>query len=456
MLKNEFTLEDQYSADKFCFSVVKADFISPNEYANIKNGSIYVNLSLIKNAPNDAAIAAVLPHEIAHVTMNHRNLDYHQKVLAEMEILATYKEEIEQSIDSLYKMTKIKLIRDIGRNAKNISEAGYPQLVEDINEFYGNDFLFLIGQYYKRSISRKEYYQFLFSSLKFMSNEFTKISMDIISLDQVWEDTYYQAKSIVKSIHQLENLYNSEQARLDELELEFSNWQDDIISNGQFASKSWKEEEADNVGLEIYYWAGYEWSSYHWFNSYFLSDINSCLLDYQESRVLPSRGPGAHPTPCWRFLNIHYTELEAHEEYLPWSANLQISEESPALSALKNLIDEPYNEPRISDRLTPNDVSDIASISISVSEDGEILMIVDSTTDLYCQYIEVSASFSSGQPGIYVQSLKEIVIPSGVQHIFEIGKDFRNFFNAKYSSADNLRYHCDEISFLSSTNKKKI
>ncbi len=71
MLRNPETFTGDYAPETFCFAVSEASGLNAN--ADPATGLVTVRADMIRMSPNtDDALAAVISHELAHVTMQHR------------------------------------------------------------------------------------------------------------------------------------------------------------------------------------------------------------------------------------------------------------------------------------------------------------------------------------------------------------------------------------------------
>jgi hypothetical protein len=93
---------------------------------------------------------------------------------------------------------------------------------------------------------------------------------------------------------------------------------------------NWMEAEADQVALELVLKAGYyvdaskDGFKAEIANRYGKAKIDECETMLESLKIgvsteLPDRGIISHPSPCWRMINVGYTELKIHEaHYAPW------------------------------------------------------------------------------------------------------------------------------------------
>ncbi|HYX31468.1 MAG TPA: M48 family metalloprotease [Oligoflexus sp.] len=76
--KNPNTFKGPYSPTAFCVQFKTNDPVlgstSPNASANPGSGLLTFNAPVLSEVPNDASLAAVIAHELAHVTIRVWNL----------------------------------------------------------------------------------------------------------------------------------------------------------------------------------------------------------------------------------------------------------------------------------------------------------------------------------------------------------------------------------------------
>jgi hypothetical protein len=101
---------------------------------------------------------------------------------------------------------------------------------------------------------------------------------------------------------------------------------------------NWREQEADEVGLEIYLRAGFKWSDFPWLHAKGLKpdEMERCRKDHIEKNVEPTRGDDTHPENCWRVFDIMVTEARFHkEDYAAFVNNSKVSIADSKLSEIK-------------------------------------------------------------------------------------------------------------------------
>ena len=91
------------------------------------------------------------------------------------------------------------------------------------------------------------------------------------------------------------------------------------FEDGPDALLNWKEQEADEVGMELMYRSGFDISEApkFWYNMMAANKMNpeKCLKDISEGKLEP-RGKGTHPHPCYRYNDLNHKETTKHlEEY---------------------------------------------------------------------------------------------------------------------------------------------
>ena len=83
------------------------------------------------------------------------------------------------------------------------------------------------------------------------------------------------------------------------------------FEDGPDALLNWKEQEADEVGMELAYRSGFDISEApkFWYNMMAANEMNpeKCLKDISEGKLEP-RGKGTHPHPCYRYNDLNHKE----------------------------------------------------------------------------------------------------------------------------------------------------
>lgn len=104
-------------------------------------------------------------------------------------------------------------------------------------------------------------------------------------------------------------------------------------------SFNWREQEADEVGYELYFRAGFEPSEMSGFERSLIveEEYQKCLDDRVKLKVLPTRGTRSHPEHCWRIYDRMVLEPEFDEDvYAPLMENAKTVTLFPGeLDALK-------------------------------------------------------------------------------------------------------------------------
>jgi predicted SprT family Zn-dependent metalloprotease len=316
---NSGTFQGLFDPSHFCLKLKQDDEI--NGLAYINNGEIHLTKGLIRAAESDADIAAVLAHELAHITMDHRYEREHEKVLTgskvnELQAQLTAKQDeyrlqkanyyseliaiIQKDLTFLDKLANLKSspwlkysIADM-RGLLSATEPSLLQkagLIDDLNNVRGQ--------------------------LDYEEDDKTTMESDKtwISLRTILSRSDQELKPIQDSLADLNR-------KLNELP------RDELIGDGPGAAKNWKEQEADEVGYEFYLRAGFRPDRFTQIHNILMAQSRSdseceALLS---SGQLPARGFASHPSSCWRIHNINQRETMAHAEaYKPYMNNAKVS-----------------------------------------------------------------------------------------------------------------------------------
>lgn len=236
MENNPASFRGDFAPNKFCFDAIDDERFGGSA---AHTGRIRLTIGMIAASENDAQVAAVIAHELAHVTMGHVYGALHPIVESQPRWGELYEHSI-RIYDALEKQEEL-LNRTSGDEQRQIQER-----------------------------------------IAALNRELQLISDEMIEF----------ASSILGS--------------------------QEIVAN-------WKEQEADEVGYELYLRAGFLPSQFGWFFSSTQSEeersrCQAILAEAQNNPVLaPYRGTEAHPHFCWRLYNIDILEAIAHrEDYAPF------------------------------------------------------------------------------------------------------------------------------------------
>jgi predicted SprT family Zn-dependent metalloprotease len=325
---NSGTFQGVLDPSHFCLKLKEDDEI--NGLAYIDNGEIHLTKGLIRAVEYDADIAAVLAHELAHITMDHRYELEHEKVQAGSKVnelraqLATKQDEYRAQKAGYYPEL-IVIIQKDPAFLDSLAQLKAPWLkysIEDIRELLStaepslqqkagliDDLYSVRGQLDYEESDRKS----------------LETSSSWISIRTILSRSDQELKPIQDKLAELND-------SLDDLP------RDDLIGDGPGAARNWKEQEADEVGFEFYLRAGFRPDRFTRIHNILMAQSRSdreceSLLSAGQ---LPTRGAASHPSSCWRIHNINQRETMAHAEaYKPFMNNTKLSVTEGKLDEIK-------------------------------------------------------------------------------------------------------------------------
>ena len=322
---NQSHLAPEFHDSKFCFSIINSTAVNASASYS---GEIRFSIGLFAMAENDAQVATILAHEMAHVFSGHqggrihpdmKNVDTYKKLLGMLESMMTataaagnaFNKEMHKHSDVLIDIPK----------AQEFLHAflEFDELLVDPSELKSFDLKrdILIPARSHKPVetnfipSKKDS---LASLIPFGINVYAKV----LSLPEDLKSRYLEIEQPLMDAYQ--DLLTKKWAEKDHdrkiAALELKHLGKEIAAN-------WREQEADEVGLEMYLRAGFdvdEWTNtFEMVRSHRLKTIQSIpdlSPEQLESMIhqLESceRGYETHPTLCWRGENIR-GELKKHK-----------------------------------------------------------------------------------------------------------------------------------------------
>ncbi len=303
MDKNGETFVGQYSKEKFCFALKNTQEV--NASAKPHNGRVEFMKGIFDNLHSDAEVAAVLGHELAHITLNHA-LNSPPEVRNSAEWL---------NLQSAFRKSVIPVLEAARSLFRNMRDAESSPIMAEIRKRISTDQIrqfedrFGSGDY-RYAISLFVAYQNLFTSVKGMAlemngaseiaNFITEIDKQVPILESAWQRNTVLIEEIDSTEYRLTGSYER--------------------------SINWREQDADEAGYELYLLAGFDRYAYTEFqknlsfggNSPNYSDCERML----ENGKVPDRGFESHPQACWRKFDIEILESANHQaDYAPLYSN---------------------------------------------------------------------------------------------------------------------------------------
>jgi hypothetical protein len=339
MQKNPNTFAGPYAPGYFCFVII--DGGSVNASASVESRTIFVNKSLLAmDHLKDADVAAVLAHELAHITMQHklrepdaadlppdydaiegkRRLNARAKWIAAVEasranlVRQAYRSGVFGDAATLMRDSSILLrirsanppqtpkIFDNAAKALIRLMADYPEVIAAPNAQILKSWQFLD----RMTIHLDELTESSSSLLNYINN-----GSEICMMNQECRD-----KKILRNLIQFStSKIKPEIAKTCDLELPMA---DDPNYYPPYVQ--WAEQQADEVGFELYLRAGLHPDRFTTYMEQMMKangSFESCLEKIKQQNTTPDRAGSdiadAHPAYCFRYHDIKVAEMSNHE-----------------------------------------------------------------------------------------------------------------------------------------------
>ena len=347
-------IPSQFGAEKFC--LLAEDGPDINAFA-LNDGTIVVVKGLLKATENDAQFAAVVAHEMAHILQGHGS----ERIPDEMQNNSDYKKLFDlmrQHREALLKLQR-KFEQSIAANPEKAKQFG-PNLTQyfSILDAYAN----ALSQDPYTSWSQDLYKNIVLEpfpeGLKGSSANYPKRnSWPTPTLRGMAQDARQNVlamkdQNLVKEFLEIEKAYLKDYSAVLLHAFKYSEADRRAkivmsVSAGLERASNWREQEADEVGFELYLRAGYDYRQYIKMLENLERSVNEQIAAGGQNNPRLSvniganvkvesladeiagktcqRGTATHPKPCWRMADIKL-EWEKHKEFY---ANL--SPQNPAI-----------------------------------------------------------------------------------------------------------------------------
>ncbi len=292
---NPNTFSGRFSADKFCID------INPSKVANATlspNGRLEFNIGMFQALDSDAAIAAIMAHELAHITMAHAVRAIDDKFDNDPEIKSLQSQLISKLV-ALQKAMKDGLVtlRTLFKKRSTTDSAVLKSAVDDVIK------LEAAGEAHSPLIDAYLNYFALVVQLSDPELGSTKIATPYSAADikQV-QDLASPISDHMESINTLKAGLIAKRKAKGATAEELANW---------------REQEADEVGFELYLRSGFKADSFTDLFSHLLEEDEAVpsLTECQrklDADLIPDRGQSTHPANCWRIYDIKKAEKQRH------------------------------------------------------------------------------------------------------------------------------------------------
>lgn len=326
-IANPKTFEAPFEIQNICIYIQADDKLNANAVRNLN--TIFVNSGLIFAASNDAEVASTLAHELAHLTMQSdhgedvppevlRSVDWPKmRDQFESESQATrdqkvpLQDECNMAQSDMHKIS-IELAAEWS-DALAAEGARLQSIYHQLNDTNAAQYIDLQIPHINDAIDRQTFAALtpeaasqVATAFKRDRNAFlARIRKTENQLALKWEEklnTYLIAYQKIQTLQQ----------RLAAFQKRFDQFISGLAGTG--AKYSWREQQADEVGYELYLRAGFDPSYMPWLERANMgeTEYQKCLKEYVGKGVAPIRSQSAHPTDCWRIYDFLYLEARYH------------------------------------------------------------------------------------------------------------------------------------------------
>ena len=310
-MKNSQTFQGDLDPSGFCIEVSQPGFSNAFAHAD---GKIEVTVSLLKSVANEASLAGVLSHELAHISMAHntrsmtepfeQDTEYQRLKKKLDELYQQADAAVAQNLDFLDALFDKRMTTDVAGLQYLSDEVKYARTLDDAKPFLYQKLV----QYFSLEL-------FIHNESD-MSNQYGKEALENLKAIKIAEEN--REKTLTET-----------ESALDA--------QSDKIGGESGFRNNWMEQEADEVGMEFYLRAGFAMDQ---FASYFYtleskSPASEDCDQYLDHDRKPVRGTGSHPNNCWRVYNSQVVEKARHQAaYAEFLQNSMIEREPGALEKI--------------------------------------------------------------------------------------------------------------------------
>lgn len=351
MKANSDTFNGAYDPTKICLYVVRRSDVNASAASDIRN--IFFNTGMLEVMGNDAELASVIAHELSHITMQHvmdqpyekleqseewktagRKLQEElkaveaksQAIFAENNALdmqlSRIGEELDQKVSATMKAEREALTKEAQDIQTELldSDSKYPPGAVERDLLHGLWMAVLPGKPRFYAIPREEdkleqpdAIQLLPDIVKKIKGHNDRVRVLNEKEKKSFPTQWAALEKTVQSIWEIPArlaVVSEESVRK---EKEILALKEKIVGSALY---NWAEEEADDVGLELYLRAG--WSP-AFYSNIFLKHLQAKNEDVAACKALlqvqtePERGKGFHPANCWRVYNATIEEMNEHK-----------------------------------------------------------------------------------------------------------------------------------------------
>jgi hypothetical protein len=311
MKQNPQTFKGNISPDQFCLNVEFGHGFSAEAKPSQRN--IIISTAVLQSIQSDAELAAVIAHELAHITMLHTRIKHPEfKHTAESKQLIQQNADVIKKINQHLEATKslqYSILTEIRKNKKSRSlDLDFLDVFESMFSFDASksDESAKRTYFAKRDLYLSRLPKTVSDKIKGSMDRIATISLESAELLAVYKQTK----------EKLVALYSLDQGI------------------GPEAAANWQEQEADEVGFEFYRRAGFKDASFFNILSILAAktmspqEISQCMANNFKAiatknlSLEPTRGSGTHPEACWRIFNNAREKILHEKDYQNFANDL--------------------------------------------------------------------------------------------------------------------------------------
>ncbi len=266
------------------------------------NGRIEFNVGMIQSLDNDASIASILAHELAHITMAH-GVRVSDDSFGNDPQIKSIQTQISSKIAARQKASKdgLVVLRALFKKRLATDNSGLKSSADQVVESES------IGESNGAIIDAYANYFALVVELS----------------DPVLGSAKIQNPYTVAEIKQIQDLVISIFEQNDSISTLNASLLAKKKAKGATPEElaNWREQEADEVGFEIYVRSGFKPDHFTDLFTYLIKrkggvpSLRECEKKLEANQI-PDRGLNSHPANCWRIYDVKKAEKDRHlKEY---------------------------------------------------------------------------------------------------------------------------------------------
>ncbi len=351
MNANPNTFKDAYAPEQICLFVSRGADL--NATASHEMRTVIFQAGILQVADNDAMVASIVAHELAHITMQHTHAREYDDLMMNQEwqkkgpLLEVQLKDLQKQKDTLWEArdqanrrlttlneemdkktsANIRNLREKLRKQENEIKAQILAGFEDASLTADKaDALRRLDDAVSTPLTRqlpsaedravlsetlpeKDILE-LQNKIKGHNKAVEELNaQERKNLPNDWQELDKVLTTLEKSPLEIEHAYG----QIANKEEEIKSLKEKLVGNALY---NWAEEEADDVGLELYLRAGWSPAFYSEFfrkQSLTKSEDMAACRSQLDTSMEPDRGIELHPADCWRIYNATIQEMKDHK-----------------------------------------------------------------------------------------------------------------------------------------------